>query len=170
MSLSTDLRLQAQQLAQHEPKRPRQASLRRAVSALYYAQFHLLIDEAAKQMLGAAPRDRRLRQCMARAFDHTAMAKACRSFAGGNLPATIAQTTSPLPLPADLQLVANTFVRLQEKRHRADYDLRPTFTRADVAVLLRSYDDALAAWRRVRGDPAARFFLICLPLWSHLQC
>jgi len=38
---------QAHHLAKRERNRPRQASLRRAVSTAYYALFHLLISEAA---------------------------------------------------------------------------------------------------------------------------
>src|SRR5580658_8841910 len=47
MVLASDLLEQAYHLARREPKRPRQASLRRAVSTSYYALFHLLISEAA---------------------------------------------------------------------------------------------------------------------------
>ena len=46
MSLQQDLLRQARDLATKEPRRPSQASLRRAVSAAYYALFHLLVDEA----------------------------------------------------------------------------------------------------------------------------
>ncbi len=46
MAYPDDLLEQAQHLAQREPKRPKQASLRRAISSAYYALFHLLISEA----------------------------------------------------------------------------------------------------------------------------
>ena len=46
LSLHADLLRQARQLALKEPRRPSQASLRRAISASYYALFHLLVDEA----------------------------------------------------------------------------------------------------------------------------
>lgn len=45
MGLPEDLLEQAGHLARRERKRPRQASLRRAVSAAYYALFHLLTSE-----------------------------------------------------------------------------------------------------------------------------
>ncbi len=48
MSLHDDLLEQAKHLANREPRRPKQASLRRAISAAYYALFHLLVDEATK--------------------------------------------------------------------------------------------------------------------------
>ena len=46
MPYAADLLEQARHLAKRGKKRPRQASLRRAVSTAYYALFHLLISEA----------------------------------------------------------------------------------------------------------------------------
>ena len=46
MTLARDLLEQATYLSQREKTRPKQASLRRAVSAAYYAVFHLLNSEA----------------------------------------------------------------------------------------------------------------------------
>lgn len=48
VALANDLLEQAYHLARKEPKRPRQASLRRAISTSYYALFHLLISEATR--------------------------------------------------------------------------------------------------------------------------
>jgi len=48
MAFAQDLLEQSSHLANREPRRPRQASLRRAVSTAYYALFHLLIQEATK--------------------------------------------------------------------------------------------------------------------------
>jgi uncharacterized protein (UPF0332 family) len=47
---------QAKHLANREKKRPRQASLRRAVSTAYYALFHLLIYEATLNWKRVDPR------------------------------------------------------------------------------------------------------------------
>ncbi len=46
MAYHDDLLRQALQLVHKEPRNPRQASLRRAVSTAYYALFYLLISEA----------------------------------------------------------------------------------------------------------------------------
>ena len=46
MAYHDDLLRQALQLVRKEPRNPKQASLRRAVSTAYYALFHLLISEA----------------------------------------------------------------------------------------------------------------------------
>ena len=46
MPFPEDLLEQAKHLASRERTKPKQASLRRAVSTAYYALFHLLISEA----------------------------------------------------------------------------------------------------------------------------
>ena len=51
MSLPRDLLAQAKLLATKEKSRPKQASLRRSVSAAYYALFHLLVDAAARRLV-----------------------------------------------------------------------------------------------------------------------
>jgi hypothetical protein len=50
MSLPADLLAQARRLVSLDPRRPRQASLRRAISTAYYALFHLLISEASAML------------------------------------------------------------------------------------------------------------------------
>jgi uncharacterized protein (UPF0332 family) len=66
MAFPDDLLEQAQHLAQREPKVPKQASLRRAVSTAYYAPFHLLITETTKNWKRAEERF-----TLARMFEHT---------------------------------------------------------------------------------------------------
>jgi hypothetical protein len=56
VSFPNDLLEQARHLANREPRRPKQASLRRAVSTAYYALFHLLSIETAKNWKRPAER------------------------------------------------------------------------------------------------------------------
>lgn len=72
MASPNDLLEQARHLANREPKRPKQASLRRAVSTAYYAIFHLLSIETAKNWKRPAERS-----TVARMLNHDAMAKVC---------------------------------------------------------------------------------------------
>jgi hypothetical protein len=73
MALSDDLLEQANHLANREPKRPRQASLRRAVSTAYYSLFHLLVSSAISQWKSPQQRAQ-----MARGFEHRAMKEASK--------------------------------------------------------------------------------------------
>ena len=68
MALADDLLEQAQHLARRERQRPRQASLRRALSAAYYAVFHLLIADAVTNWRRDDQRD-----SLARTFEHGKM-------------------------------------------------------------------------------------------------
>ena len=88
MSLHADLLKQAHHLATKEPRRPSQASLRRAISASYYALFHRLVDDASRMMISRRDRDP-LRQCLSRAFRYSDMRDLCRSLAGGTPPAKL---------------------------------------------------------------------------------
>lgn len=55
MTLHHDLLEQAEHLAKRETKKPKQASLRRAVSSAYYALFHLLVSDGARRLAPAKP-------------------------------------------------------------------------------------------------------------------
>jgi len=77
MSLAEDLLEQADHLARREKKRPKQASLRRAVSAAYYALFHLLISETVSNWRRADQR-----ADLARAFERMFTLGAGRDFPG----------------------------------------------------------------------------------------
>src|SRR6185503_1425183 len=103
MSLADDLRRQAYHLATREPRRPKQASLRRAVSAAYYAIFHLLVDEATLMMFGGRTDRRRFRYVLARDFSHQSVVAACKSYHGGTLPASMTASMGALPLPQELR-------------------------------------------------------------------
>jgi hypothetical protein len=144
MGMITDLLDQAETLARLDPKKPKQANLRRALSAAYYALFHFLVEEACKQQIGVAQNIEPYRHVLARAFVHGTMKSACKSFGGGTLPAVFANTLGPVVIPRDIRSIADSFVAAQDRRHLADYDLQATFTRdavlADIAGIKRSMD------------------------------
>jgi hypothetical protein len=47
----------------------------------------------------------------------------------------------------DLKYIADTFVRLQEARHRADYDLSKKVTRSDAQTAIADVRAAITKWR-----------------------
>jgi hypothetical protein len=105
VSLHDDLLEQADHLARRDPKRPKQASLPRAISAAYYALFHLLVREATAALVS----DPKLRQLVPRAFDHSEMKQACRPFAAGTLPDHLKPVTAAV-VPDELKTVAEAFI------------------------------------------------------------
>jgi hypothetical protein len=145
--------------------RPDQASLRRAVSTAYYALFHRVIEMSAGLIVRGTG-DAMLRYAVSRAFEHGAMKKLAQGLASG----TPHSNMRPLipTVPPELRFVANAFVRLQEARHWADYDVsRPiskTVVEQFVSVARRSLiilDGELS--------PELKRFLIVLPMWSQLE-
>jgi uncharacterized protein (UPF0332 family) len=132
-----DLLEQAVRLATIDVKKPKQASLRRAISAAYYAMFHLLVDETCRVQIGALHNQAPFRQVLGRAFTHGAMKDACKSFGGGTLRKEVAKGLPVgFTIPGEIRELAATFVDLQRKRHLADYDLTERFKRKDVLALI----------------------------------
>lgn len=157
---------QARQLVRHEPRRPRQSSLRRAVSTAYYALFHFLIDRACRQVFGGASRLRTHRLILSRAFVHGTMHAASRRVAGGNLPATLGWTTG---FPSALQDIARAFIRLQDERHRADYDLSQPYSRTEAVRLVELAGTAITNWPTIADDDSTRLYLVLLLTWKSLE-
>ncbi len=163
MSLHADLLVQARHLLRKEPRRPKQASLRRAVSAAYYALFHLLLSESSKMLISGSAHAR-LRALTSRAFDHGTMRQASKAFASGGLPANL-QMILPQGAPRQLRRIAAIFVDTQQARHGADYDVTLRLSRNEARALVVQVEEAFQGWQTVREDPAARIFLAALLLW-----
>ena len=168
MSLHTDLLKQARHLARKEPKRPSQASLRRAVSASYYALFHLLIGEATQLMLSGRRR-RPLRQSLARAFAHSTMKRVAQQFANQSVSDKLIHGFNDEALDSDLVDFADAFVELQQARHEADYALHRRFTRSEVVELIDRVDTAFQNWTQIRGSLQADTFLVGLLAFNLMQ-
>jgi uncharacterized protein (UPF0332 family) len=159
VSLCLDLIEQAEHLARRELTKPRQVSLRRAVSAAYYALFHMLIDDAVLRLIPNAPA--LLRVQAQRAFTHRDMRSACEQFTKSSNPFARLLVR---PVESELQTVAEAFVDLQFRRHAADYDLTQIFDRMEVLGIIDQASAAVAAWSRVRNAPNANVFLAALLL------
>lgn len=166
--LQDDLLEQARFLARREPRRPRQASLRRAVSAAYYALFHLLTHEAARQAVAGTGRVA-LRQTVHRAFKHGDMKTVAMQFAAGRPDGRWNAALSNATVSPDLQTVADTFVVLQQARHRADYDVSRAFRRGEAVAYVEQAEEAFRAMRRARGSSSCDVFLTALLLQRSLN-
>src|SRR5437016_2101551 len=133
--LSLDLLAQAGVLARREPRRPKEASLRRSISASYYALFHYLIDECTRMIVGTAHNRVGLRQFAARAFIHGKMKAVCEEFAKSTPKNELLKpfwNTLNVSNNLEVRTIAENFIDLQEQRHAADYDLSRRFTRNDA--------------------------------------
>jgi hypothetical protein len=163
MSLHDDLLEQSKHLLGREPRRPKQASLRRAISSAYYSLFHLLTYEACKVFVD----DDTTIKMLVRSYDHGKMSKVSRSFAKGDLPGKLRPLKGSLfgsarqPTVDRLKSIAQAFVDLQDARHLADYDLTIRFARPEAKALVDLADSAFSDWNLIRKDDLARIYLSC---------
>jgi hypothetical protein len=70
------------------------------------------------------------------------------------------------PIPTALLSVARGFVRLQDERHIADYDLADKFDRNRVQGLIREAERVFRDWDTVRNTDEAHVFLAALMFWN----
>ena len=168
MTLHTHLLAQAELLATKEPRRPTQASLRRSISASYYALFHRLVDEATRMMISRGQRAG-IRECLSRSFRHNDMKNLCAAIAGGNPPNRLVPAFEPLPLDPRLIAIAKTFTELQEHRHRAEYNTYRPFRRHEALHFHQLADAAIADWKSIRKTQQADAFLAGLLIHSRVQ-
>jgi uncharacterized protein (UPF0332 family) len=163
MAYPEDLLEQAQHLTKRERKRPKQASLRRAVSSAYYALFHLLISETVKNW--KRPKER---FTLARMFDHTTMSKVCTK-KRDDLRAYF--NTNPPPAPGTdfdrnrhLLAVTETFADMLQQRHTADYDGSKSWSRTEVSERIGAVNEAFRSWKSISDHHDAQNFLVTLLL------
>ncbi len=166
MAYTDDLLAQADELVRKDPRRPKQASLRRAVSAAYYAMFHEVSDRAigaflSKPLAGGLVGDR-----LRRVVQHANALKAAKWFSGHSvgMPSAVqsmraAPTATPPSIDPDLTRVCRVFADLQAERHRADYQLEAPFSRADAHRLVC---DARSAVQKLRRLPLSSDVIIFL--------
>jgi hypothetical protein len=152
MSYHDELLIQALQLVHTSP--PTQASLRRAVSAAYYAVFHLLVAESTSNWSNA-----KLRASLGRAYDHSTMKTASNRLL--NMRDFPFARHDP-QVVASLRFVALTFSQLQEYRHSADYDLTVDLDPTDALKRVKSAERIFSTWPSVRGEQIVQEYLVSL--------
>ena len=112
--------------------RPSQAKLRRAVSTGYYACFHRLTYESARIIVSGERGD--ARNYVRRGYKHGAMKEVCVTISSGRVPKRWPVGT-PSASP-ELREACRKFVKLQDDRHRADYDVGAVLKLGDVKLIL----------------------------------
>lgn len=177
--MASDLLAQARLLASKEPRKPLQASLRRAVSTAYYALFHFLGEESAKLVLGGAPQSKSFRDLARRAIAHTKVKDVCSEFVKPTpkdllksfWDKSVAHDPHQLVGDPDLLIISTAFRSLQEARHTADYDFSATFTRQEALEACEKAREAMHAWNALKSSKpeGLKLFAIAIMLWSGLS-
>lgn len=161
MTLSSDLLEQSRHLLNRERRRPKQASLRRSVSAAYYGLFHFLIEEA---ILSFPRQPMKLRSQVARGFQHGRMRDACKNFSSDIPKSNPISKIVTNPIDDRIKGIASAFVDLQQARHSADYDTDFIFTKKFAQQKIVVAEQAIVGWREVRDTENATAFLSALLL------
>ncbi len=165
--LSIDLLAQARMLARREPRRPKEASLRRSISASYYALFHYLIEECTKLTVGTAHNRARLRHFAGRAFVHSKMKAVCEEFTKSTPKSELLKpfwNELQVPANAEVRTIAMNFVELQGLRHSADYELARHFSRKDATTAVAQAAESIDAWKQLKAQQEELSLLMALSL------
>ena len=138
-----DLMATARSLAEIDPRRPSQASLRRAVSTAYYALFHCLAGTAADLFIGRN-RSEAWHQVY-RALEHGRARTACE------------HKRAMAAFPLEIQDFADTFAALQKARHQADYALEGRYDKPDVLAAIDRAENAIVQLGQAGIQPRRGF-------------
>lgn len=173
MSIPVDLLEQARNLARHDPNRPKQANLRRAVSSAYYALFHFIGEETVKLFVGTAHQDRTRRDLARRAIAHTRLKDVCYEFQKAT-PRKLLQPywgSAGVANDSDLGIICENLIGLQEFRHLADYDFSTSVSKSKALDACDKAEEAMEAWHRLkRSKPdTLALFSMAILLWPGLS-
>jgi len=126
-------------------------------------------DEACRVQIGAQHNQAPFRRVLGRAFVHTIMKEACKSFGGGTLEKGVAKgLPAAFTVPAEIRDLALAFVELQAYRHLADYDLTERFERSEVLLRIRRVAARIQSFANLASSHEERFFSAWLWAWKEL--
>ena len=136
---------QADGLVATQVGRPRQADVRRAISAAYYGVFHAIITQGVNLFVGATNQNSKNYGLAYRSVDHAWLRELCREVQKQTLPNRFRPYEPNNGFGPNIQAFAIALVDLQEKRHVADYDITATMRQSDAVLAVKT---ARAALRR----------------------
>ncbi len=152
MAYHDDLLAHALALIHAQPQS--QLTLRRAVSAAYYAVFHLLIFEATEHWDNPG-----LRTALGRADDHGLMKTTSnRILDGREFPYTNEDPQSVIAL----RDIAQGFIQLQEDRHFADYNLMKPLDPVDALRQVKTAEKIFLSLPKIKTEQIVQEYLTLL--------
>ena len=173
MSLAEELLEHARFLASLDEQTTSQANIRRAISAAYYAVFHLLSAAVAEQVSPDFPAG--LRECTQRVLSHSQMANVAKAFSPqgkGKGKKEVKEDKEvrclpkgfvlPEPVSAELASIASVFQELQDARHAADYDVLRKFDPVDAISYVQEAEKVFKDWKTEKHSKNAPVFLAAM--------
>lgn len=135
-------------------RRPRQVDIRRAISASYYAVFHLVLTAIADEFVGKTQRNELRYVLVYRNLDHRTFRLICEEVAKPTVPQRLQKYLPAGGLERNLRSFSDIAVRLQALRHDADYD--PSSLHSSVDALFAQYLARTALSKFTLADPTHR--------------
>lgn len=150
------------ELAEREVNRaksgpPRGTELKRSVSTAYYALFHSLLWTVADGFVPAKPTLWKSRVLFYRALEHGRTRERCKRLGGNPLPKEEALFFKVVSFSEELRFFANQFVRLQELRHKCDYDPEFRLSKGEAQQALQDVKKAIASLKAAVPDDRTLF-------------
>ena len=143
---------------------PRQADLRRAISAVYYSVFHAVATEAADSFAGRTQRQSPRYALVYRSIDHRFLRGVSEDVIKTTLPTKYVRYQPSGGFGADIVALATAVVDLQEKRHAADYDPLLRVSTAEAILALETGRTAVSRLRH--ANPTKRRAFLSLVVFS----
>jgi uncharacterized protein (UPF0332 family) len=153
---------QADKLITSQTGRPRQADVRRAISAAYYGIFHAMITKAVDQFVGATNRDKSQFGLVYRSVSHSRLRELCNEVQKSTLSNKYRPYVPSAGFGAHIVAVAEAIVDLQEKRHSADYDVMIRMNRSDAVLAIATARAALGRFDRASQQEQLAFLSLLL--------
>lgn len=152
---------QADMLAAATPAgAPRQADLRRAVSAAYYGLFHAALAALADEFVGVTQRGTDRYALAYRSVEHRTLRELCEEIRKPTPRPKYARYMPTGGFGPGIAAFASAIIELQERRHDADYDPSLRVNRADAHAAVATARAALDGF--VRADGAERRIFLTL--------
>jgi hypothetical protein len=101
-------------------------------------------------------------------FEHAEMKKVCGRFLPAKLDQPLLGLIGPTTSP-ELQHVASSFIKLQDARHSADYDLSYVLDRDEALQFVLQATDAITSWDRIADSAEANIFILSLLMWKNWE-
>lgn len=152
---------QATELAGQPRGQPRNADLRRAVSASYYALYHHIVLNVVETLMPDCSEEHLLRST--RNFEHRGVKTVCGWVENPNT-APQPGVASMIGQNAYLLDVALTFPQLRLARMEADYDHLANFTKATTLARIRMASTAITNLDAAEGGAAHQAFVALLAM------
>jgi hypothetical protein len=154
---------QADKLASsHSAGPPRQADIRRAISAAYYGVFHATLAAAADQFVGKTKRTESRYGLVYRSVDHSALRVICEEVKKQTLRPKYMRYAPPNGFGPNIAAFAAAVIELQEKRHSADYDPLVRMRQSDAIAATKTARAALVRFSKASVNRRKAFLGLLL--------